>query len=186
MAVPQGQEIVIQIDNLDQIFNPSPVNPFSTHEADILGEAALQRAVRDFLASGARPKRWSRLIFRLPAGQVTPDLQPRLVAGVRRYCQARIDDNHLKTRLGRTLSLVGLGLATAVVLVAGVLLYLVSIAVQPSEAAQSIVVGFFSVFVWVILWDPMNRLLFNWVQPFLENRILRRMLEMDITVEAQP
>ena len=39
------------------------------------------------------------------------------------------------------------------------------------QTVKGIVAAAISVFVWVILWDPMEQLLFDWVQPRLENNI---------------
>jgi hypothetical protein len=41
------------------------------------------------------------------------------------------------------------------------------------------------VFVWVILWDPMEKLLFDWVQPRQENNILRKLQGIDIVVRPK-
>jgi hypothetical protein len=37
--------------------------------------------------------------------------------------------------------------------------------------------------VWVILWDPMEKLIFDWVTPALENRNLHGIMDMDLVVE---
>ena len=48
-----------------------------------------------------------------------------------------------------------------------------------------VVAASISVFVWVVLWDPMEKLLFDWVSPAMENRILRGIMDMTIVVEPQ-
>jgi hypothetical protein len=187
MENSSGEAIIIQIDTVDQIFNAPALDPFSDREVDVLGEPALLRAVRGFLAKGAPPRRWARLVFKLPASQVSPDLQPRLLEAVTRYCTARIRDNQLKIRISRMQGLLGLALAVAIVIAIGAAGYLLLSAwlAEQSQTIQGLVVGFYSVFVWVILWDPMNRLLFDWVSPALENRILSRIMELDIEIQPQ-
>jgi hypothetical protein len=184
---PKRQEIIIQIDTVDQIFNAPDIDPFSDRDVDVLGEAAILRAVREFQSGGVRPSRWARLIIKLPPDQITHDLQPQLVAAVRRFCTAKIKDNRLQIRLSRVQSLIGLLLALVILLAVGAAGYILLLPAlsNASQVIQGIVIGFFSVFAWVIMWDPMEKLLFDWVSPFLENRILRRMMDLDIVVEAQ-
>jgi chitinase len=187
MTRSTGQEIVIQISTIEQIFNPPDVNPFSERETDVLGEAALNRAVRQLQARGWRHKKGTRLLIQLPADQITPGLQLQVQAAVRRYCAAKIEDNLLQIQLSRRQSLVGLVMVTLILVVIGAIGYLLfaSILANASEIIQGVFVGIMCVFTWVILWDPMEKLLFDWVAPSLENRTLRGIMDLDTVVESQ-
>ena len=57
--------------------------------------------------------------------------------------------------------------------------------VGASDTVKGIVAASVSVFVWVILWDPMESLLFNWVEPHLENNILRKLQRVDIVIRPK-
>jgi hypothetical protein len=52
-----------------------------------------------------------------------------------------------------------------------------------AETVGVIVSASISLFVWVILWNPMDKLLFDWVSPTLENRYLRGIMDMELVIE---
>jgi hypothetical protein len=54
-----------------------------------------------------------------------------------------------------------------------------------SDGVKTLVAASLSVFVWVVLWDPMEKLLFDWVQPHMENTILRRIPTLDIVIRPR-
>ena len=42
------------------------------------------------------------------------------------------------------------------------------------EVVRGWIVAFVGIFAWVILWDPLSKRLFEWVGPWLQSGILRR------------
>lgn len=187
MPTASGNDIVIRLDTIDQLFNAPDINPFSSEEVDVLGEPALLRAVRRLQAHRIRHWEGVRLILELPPDQITPDLETRTQEALNRYCAAKIEDNRLQIRLSRVRSLIGLGMVTVISVVIIALAYLLfnSVFADASDMARGIVAASISVFVWVILWDPMEKLLFDWVQPRLESNILRRLQGIDIVVRPK-
>ena len=187
MATTAPQDIVIRLDSIDQLFNEPDIDPFSDEEVDVLGEPALLRAVRRLLARRIRNWEGMRLILELPADQITPGLEQQTEQALRRYSDAKIEDNQLTIRLGRTRSLIGLGMVTLISLVVlgiAYLLFNTVFAIAP-DSVKTLVAASVSVFVWVILWDPMEKLLFDWVQPYMENRILHRIPTLDIVIRPK-
>lgn len=179
------QDIVLKLNSIGELFNAPDVNPFTENEIDVLGEAALPHAVRQMLARRIRHWHEARLIIQLPPDQITPDLQAQTKAAVERYCTARIEDNRLTIRLSRVRSAFGLAMVTiisVVVIAVAWLLFNTIFAALPDEVGV-VVAASISVFVWVILWDPMEKLLFDWVTPALENRHLHGIMDMDLVVE---
>jgi hypothetical protein len=185
MASSDRHEIVIRVDTISQLFNGSDVNPFSSKDADILGEPALLRTVRRLL--GRRMRNWDdvQLTIKLPPDQITPDLQEKTAAAINRYATAKIEDNKLTIRLSRLRGAIGLLIVTLVTLVVLALASLLvsNVLANADPVLQGLVVASASVFAWVIMWDPLERLLFDWVGPSLENRILRRVMRMKVVVE---
>ena len=53
------------------------------------------------------------------------------------------------------------------------------------ETIQAVIAGFVCVLVWVFFWDPLEKLVFEWVTPALQNRILRKLAQLEIIIEAQ-
>jgi hypothetical protein len=187
MSTAPGNDIVIRLDRIDQLFNAPDINPFSDEEVDVLGEPALLRAVRRLQAHRIRHWEGVKLILELPPDQITPDLETRTQEALSRYCAAKIEDNRLQIRLSRVRSLIGLGMVTAISIIVIGLAYLLfnSLFAGASDTVKGIVAASVSVFVWVILWDPMESLLFNWVEPRLENNILRKLHGVDIVIRPK-
>lgn len=177
----------MRLDTIDQLFNAPDVNPFSDEEVDVLGEPALLRAVRRLSAHRIRDWDGVKLILELPPDQITPDLETRTEEALARYCAARIEDNKLQIRLSRVRSLIGLGMVTVISIIVIALAYLLlnSALQNASDTLKGVVAASVSVFVWVILWDPMEKLLFDWVQPRLENSILGKLQSVDIVIRPK-
>jgi hypothetical protein len=179
------QDVILKLNSIGELFNAPDVNPFAENEIDVLGEAALPHAVRQMLARRIRHWHEARLVIQLPPDQITPDLQAQTRAAVRRYCTAKIEDNRLTIRLSRVRSAIGLAVVTiicaAVIIAAFILFNTIFAAI--AETVGVIVAASISVFVWVVLWNPMDKLLFDWVTPALENRYLRGIMDMDLVIE---
>ena len=151
-----GQDVVIKLTAIDELFNAPDINPFSGNEIEVLGEAALMRAARRMLARRVRHWHEARLVIQLPPDQITPDLQAQTQAAIQRYCAAKIEDNRLTIHLSRIRSAIGLvavAVISALVILIGLLLFNTIFAGLPSEVG-ALVAACISVFVWVILWDP--------------------------------
>ena len=187
MPTAPSNDIVIRLDTIDQLFNAPDINPFSAEEVDVLGEPALLRAVRRLQAHRIRHWEGVKLILELPPDQITPNLETRTQEALHRYCAAKIEDNRLQIRLSRVRSLIGLGMVTAISIVLIALAYLLfnSVFAGASDLATGVVAASISVFVWVILWDPMEKLLFDWVEPHIENNILRKLQDIAIVVRPK-
>jgi hypothetical protein len=178
------QDVILKLNSIDDLFSAPDVNPFAKNEIDVLGEAALPHAVRQMLARRIRHWHEARLVIQLPPDQITPDLQAQTKDAVHRFCTAKIEDNRLTIRLSRVRSALGLAIVTiiSIVVIAAAWLLFNTI-LSPKSDAAVVVAASISVFVWVILWDPMEKLIFDWVTPALENRNLRGIMDMDLVIE---
>jgi hypothetical protein len=96
---PKAETVVLEVETVDQIFNSSDANPFSEHEGAVLGEAALDHVLTRLQLQPLQDWENAQLVVRLPADQITPDLEPRLRVAIGRYCRARIEENDLQVRL---------------------------------------------------------------------------------------
>lgn len=176
--------ITLTLAALDQFFNPPAVDPFSEREVEARGESGMSYLMRR-VQSHRRDWRGIHVIVRLPADQITPGLASRLPAAVHRYCQVRIDDNTQEIQAIRVRSSIALGALAAIVLVIVAAAYYVFTRVIPNapEAVQAIVGATICIFAWVVLWDSLEALLFNPIPVARENRLLRKILQLPITVE---
>jgi hypothetical protein len=85
-------------------------------------------------------------------------------------------------------SLVGLCIA---IVIAAVLLGILTLLSQTllasaSDAFIGIVAGLITIFIWSTVWNPWDRLVYEWIEPWRENRILRCLMTMEIVVQAEP
>lgn len=179
--------IRLSVAAVSDLFNAPDVNPFLLRATDTLGEAAIDRLLLDLQLRPLRKLEETTLIVAMPPDQITADLQPRLAAALRRYCQARIDDNRLKIRLSRQQHAFGLFLVTVISLAAMALAYaLISTVLKDAaQLVQGMIVAATSVFVWVIMWDPLEALLFEWAEPARENRAFEQIMRMRLEIEAE-
>jgi hypothetical protein len=188
MHTPASADILIHIDAIDQLFNGSLINPFSDKPIVILGEAGLPYAIHQDLGRGLPTWKGKRLIIQLPRDQITPDLQSRVIDAMRNYAQAKMDQNYATIRISRWRSIIGLGLA---ILIATALLIFLFVMTQTLLASASdtvigIFAGLITIFIWSTVWNPWDRLVYEWIEPWRENRILRCITKMEIVILPKP
>lgn len=185
VSASDTQGITLSLTTLDQLFNDPQVNPFSEKEVEVRGESGMSYLLHE-LQGRRRDGQDLRLTVLLPPDQITADLQPSLSQAIHRYCQARIESNMLDIHLIRARSSTGLGilLAIVVILIAAAYLLLTQVAPDAPPAIQAVIVSTICLFAWVSLWDPLEALLFNPLVPMRENRLLRRILDMNVQVES--
>ena len=187
MTDPKAETVVLEVETVGQIFNSSDANPFSEYEGAALGEAALDHVLTRLQLQPLQDWENAQLVVRLPADQITPDLEPRLRAAIGRYCRARIEENDLQVRLSRQQHTVGMVVVTVLVLAVIVIAYLLFTRVWAgaSDTVKTLVAASISVFAWVILWDPLEALLFDWAAPACENRALAHITDMHVVVQSR-
>jgi hypothetical protein len=188
MSPNASADILIRIDAIDQLFNGSAVNPFSNKPAVILGEAALPYAIRQELGRGLRGWQGKRLVIQLPPDQIKPELQSQVIDALRRYAQAKLAQNDASIRISRWRSVIGLSLA---VIIAAALLAFLMIMTQTllssaSDTAIGIFAGLITIFIWSTVWNPWDKLVYEWIEPWRENRILRSLAKMEIAIQPEP
>lgn len=187
MAASASDTIIVDVDTVDQIFNAPNANPFSSSESVVLGEAALSRMLVQLQTGPRQDRKGARLLVRLPGDQITADLEAHFAAALRRYCAARIEANHRQVSVNRRQRSVGLIVAVSVAIVVIVigLLLLATILADASAFYQTIVGGAVALFAWIIVWGPLEALLFDWAAPARENRALTHIMNMQIVVEPR-
>jgi hypothetical protein len=180
-------DILIKIDTIDQLFNGSAINPFSDKPIVILGEAGLPYVIHQELGRGLPTWQGKRLVIQLPAGELKPNLEQQVVNAVRKYAQAKLEHNYATIRISRWRSLIGLCLA---ILIAAVLITILMFLTKTVlSSASDVVIGGFvglvTIFIWATVWNPWDRLVYEWIEPWRENRILRGLSKMEIVILAE-
>jgi hypothetical protein len=181
-------DVLIRIDTIDQLFNDPAIDPFSDKPSVIIGEAALRYSIRQKLGRGLRDWSGKRLIIQLPPDQITPGLQAQVVNAVRRYAETKRAENEVSIRVSRNRSLVGLMIAIGIAIVLVVLLTIATntLFANSSDAVKVLLTGLVTIFIWSTVWNPWDRLIYEWIEPWLENRILHSITTMEIVVQPEP
>jgi hypothetical protein len=187
MSQELPHDIIIRIDSIDQLFNAPEINPLSEKPAVVLGEAALPYTVRQALSQGARHWKSRRLVICLPSEQITSDTQIRTVAAVRHYAAVKQEDNNARVRISRQRGWAALGIAIAISAVALITVAILvnTVLASASDAAKGLLAGVTTIFIWATVWNPVDRLVFEWVGPSMENRILRTIASTEIVIEPE-
>jgi hypothetical protein len=187
MSTSPSTNILISIDTIDQLFNESSINPFSDKPVVILGEAGLPYTIHQELGHGLRNWQGKRLVIQLPPDQINPNLQQQVINAVKKYAKAKIAQNNSSIRISRWRSILGLGLA---IFIAGTLLTILLITTQTllssaSDTIISITTGLVTIFIWATVWNPWDRLVYEWIEPWRENRILLSLIDMEIVIQPE-
>jgi hypothetical protein len=188
MSANASTDILISIDTVDQLFNGSSINPFSDKPIVILGEAGLPYAIHQELGHGLRNWQGKRLVIQVPPDQINPDLQQQLINAVKKYAIAKIAQNSASIRISRWRSIIGLCLAIAIAsALLAILMFLTqTIFSSASDTVIGITTGLVTIFIWSTVWNPWDRLVYEWIEPWRENRILRRLIDMEIVIQPEP
>jgi len=187
MSQESPHDMIIRIDTVDQLFNAPEIDPLSEKPAVVLGEAALSYTVRQALSQGARHWKSRRLVICLPRDQISSETQSKTVAAVRRYAAVKQDDNNARVRISRQRAWVALGVAIAIAAVAliAVAITVNTVLASASDAIKGLLAGIATIFIWATVWNPVDRLVFEWVGPSMENRILRAIALTEIVIETE-
>lgn len=178
-------EIVVSLTDIAQLFAAPDSNPFAFTEVEALGDAGMARVNQRMLAWRIRSRGLTQLTIQLPTDKIEPGMEGEVAQAIRRYGEAKIEDNHLQIRSiliqGFTQLIVVIILVAVLVLIALWLLYTGAIS---TTSASGILVGvFICVFFWVTVWDPVESLAFDWIPPWRENRVLRRIMAMRVVIK---
>lgn len=178
----------LQLNRIDELFSAPSVNPYSTHEVDILGQSGLDYIQKHVTRHWPRRPDALRVTVQLPADQLTADLGEQTCAAAQRYYREQIEENHLQHKV--TVQRARRQLLGASV---GILLALIWIALliaAPRELLPAFVRGVLIVLALyacsVLSFDAVWSVALDWI-PFAQNNAVYEVMRtMDLAIEAQP
>jgi hypothetical protein len=157
-------------------------DPRGRHASEVLGEpviAGLLRALRTMPASTPA------VVFRVPRSTLCDDGGAALLAGWRRWCETRRQINRDEVRSIRRIG--RYALAVCLVLLAGALLLASLLSSEDPAAAfygiRAVLSEGAVIAGWVVLWRPLEMILFDPMPQADQNRQLSRLLRMDWRIE---
>ncbi|MGH3041449.1 MAG: hypothetical protein ACREJR_00935 [Candidatus Rokuibacteriota bacterium] len=170
-------EVALRLPALESLFVAPDDDPFSPEYETYGDQSGL-----DFIASRLRSEKGKgrvRAIVELPAEEIEPTLEQRAEEAVGRYCRVKVQDlsRSLRevTRQGLRALLLGL---LAVLVLNGIA---ESLEASRDSLLKAVVEGL-QVTSWVILWVPINLLVYNRSFYSRDRKIYRRLERMEIRI----
>ena len=180
--------IILAINNIDELFNAPDVNPFSTHEVDVLGQTAMDCIEKRVTRRWPRKPGSLHVTLQLPADQITPSLAGDTSVAVQRYCAKKIEGNRVRRQVViqrslKQLAYAGLGSLAALAIIA--LLWTGPFGLIP-EALRGVLIVLAALAVSVLFFDAVWSVAFDWIPFVQDNTVHTIMMGMDLAIEPLP
>ncbi len=170
--------IEINLNRLPQLFNSLDPSPF--HERDLDQEA------ENYIIGSAEEAPRQRplaLVIHLPADQMPTSGLPDLQEAIHNYFAYRHDQESRRLRLlfrdGRIALIIGLGFLFCCVLLRELAFSFGNDAASDIFGEGMLIIG------WVAMWRPLEIFLYEWVPIRRRCRILAKLAEMRVVVQAK-
>ncbi len=179
--------IILPLNKIDEVFNAPVVNPFSTHEVDILGQTGMDCIEKRVTRQWPRKPRTVHVTFQLPPEQITPGLTENTRAAVLRYCAKKIEGNRVHRQVViqrslRQLAYAGLGSLAALVIIA--LLWTGPFGLIP-DSLRGVLIVLSGLAIGVLTFDAVWSVAFDWLPFVQDNTVHTVMMGMDLSIEQQ-
>lgn len=190
MDAPNRDAIILCLNNPEELFIASPqpdrVKNGAARTWDdigaVLGEPATTRLLRLALEqTGA-----NRLVVRLNAPDTDAEKAHTTLDQLRVWCECKLAANSADVRTSRRFGLRALAVAMfALALMLGASVVLQSETVFGTPGPLRVLFSEALVIAgWVVMWRPVEMLLFDPARPKLENRVIRRVLAMPWSIDV--
>jgi hypothetical protein len=188
MTTKPEKTILLQLDQIDELFNAPEINPFSTHQVAILGESGMDHLFNAVQYRWPRNPGITALRLQLPADQVTPELEEQTRRAVERYCTQQIDNNALirKNTIQTSISQVGMSIGLLLLAVVVVTLSVRSPFDKLPTFFRVLISGFVTFAAVVAIFDSVYSLFFDWIPYVQDNRTYEYMRGIQISIEPWP
>ena len=180
--------VVLPLNNIDELFNAPDVNPFSTHEVDILGQSALDCIEKRVTRHWPRKPRTVHVTLQLPADQMAPNLLENTRTAVQRFCANKIEGNRVHRQVViqrslRQLAYAGLGSLAALVIIALLAMNPFGIFIEP---IRDVLMMLSALAIGVLTFDAVWSVAFDWLPFVQDNTVYTMMMGMNLAIEPQP
>lgn len=184
MSASQGRDLLLDLGNIDALFDAPDADPFSTREVEVLGESGLDHVARRVKAAWSRRGAFARLVITLPADQIAPDTAERTRAAIARTCAAQLERNRASRRQAMRVGRRQLAIALAIL--AFDVLILAWISTWATDGPPGMLAGILAVLAIfagsLAIWDAIESLVFNWVPFVLDDACYRTLGTLDVVV----
>jgi hypothetical protein len=180
--------LVLPLNTIDELFNAPDVNPFSSHEVDILGQSALECIEKRVTRHWPRKPQSVQVTLQLPADQITPGLTDDTRSALQRYCTKQIEGNRVHRQVViqrslRQLAYAGLGSLAALVIIALLAANPFGVLIDP---VRNVLMLLSALAIGVLTFDAVWAVAFDWIPFVQDNTVHTIMMGMDLAIEPQP
>ncbi len=175
-------EIAIHLENIHDLFIRPVEDPFSNKAHFVSGIDLMKSGLTS--ASLLREEKVKATIF-LPKESIEPDLVGKITAALQRYCQFKVRQNEHELAVFRREALTAL--------LIGILFLVSGLSLSQVLERETFFPPFLNAFLsdgfniafWVILWRPVDFFLFELWPFWREDRIYKRIMQMEVVVAEE-
>jgi len=179
------KEMEVKLRTIDQLFVAPDRDMFSELEVELFGESAAERILKKLQPGFWKKSGTLRLIVRLPKDQIKPGLDQKVMKAIDRFVEIRTQDNNMAIRNERWNGVRGLVMALvigAILIGLGALLGNTILA-KASSTVVSFLYAIISLTIWVIIWNPLDSLIFSWIPFSRANQIMAFLAKCEIIIK---
>jgi hypothetical protein len=179
------KEIVMKLRDIDQLYKAPDQDIFSELEVEVFGESGMERVQKKLQPGFWKKSGVLRLVILLPKEKIKPDLADKVMRAIDRYVELSTADNKIAARSERWKGfralLMSLAVSIGLVVLASILANII-----PTKIPDEVVYFFYailSLIIWVIIWNPLDTLVFEWIPFARANQILAYTAKAEIIIK---
>ena len=186
MAGQSKREIALHLEKLDDLFVEPEMNPFENMQLRTSGIETILDELRSRPSDDA-----VGLKIYLPSSQITPGPDKQVLDAIQRYCQFMVQEGEKEIatirRTGRAKLFMGLvGMVICLLLSsAGYWMAQNTGSSLPMRVLAALLASFFSVASWVIVWNPLDSLVFEWRPIRRDNLVYQSISSAALTIVSE-
>jgi hypothetical protein len=173
----RGQVIELRLNRAEEMFALAQTDLFSEYRNFLTGVEYCISLLRS-----QRTHRPVRLKLSLPSSELNDELDDRISAALRHYCDQRISYNQRERRAVRLGGLWSLWVGVPIVVIGYLLVIFADKLVGPAGNTNLVFGTTGWVLVWVGAWWPLDMIFFSPLGYGRENRVLRCLRDAEISV----
>ena len=184
MSDTMVKETVMKLRDIDQLYKAPDQDIFSDLEVEMFGESGMQRVQKKLQPGFWKKSGILRLVIILPKDKNQPDLADKVMRAIDRYVELSTVDNKIAARSecwkGFRALLMSFAISIGLVVLAVIFSILIPVRI-PSEVSLFFY-AILSLVIWVIIWNPLDTLVFEWIPYARANQILAYMAKAEIVI----
>jgi hypothetical protein len=180
------KEIVMKLRDIDQLYKAPDQDIFSDLEVEMFGQSAIERVQKKLQPGFWKKSGQLRLVILLPKEKIKPDLAEKVMGAIDKFVVLSTEDNKIAARTERWKGfrslLMSLGISLGLVVLGAILSNLITVKI-PSNVSYFFY-AILSLVIWVIIWNPLDTLIFEWMPFARANLILAYMAKAEIVIKS--